>query len=212
MIARYLKLGIVIMVVGVAAAYVLFVVIPQQSYETAKAIGRDFREALQFTPEVTVKNTIVLNQQSAILELATLSQNFQHRYSWTNTWMGSTKQIEIAGTFHAKCGFDLQKKFSIHLEGEKAIVYLPEVEVLSVEPLGDMTFRDESGYWNWVNEVDRARATNAFITDARSYAEQTSFTDDSKKATEDKLRELLKAHVEDVTFVYAERTKTEQGM
>jgi hypothetical protein len=202
MIARYLKLAIVLLVIGIIAAYVLLVIIPEKSYETARSIGRDFKEAFQFTPEITVKHTIILNQQTAILELATLSQNFYHRYTWTNTWAGSTKQIDIAGTFEAKCGFDLQEKFSIHLEGSRATVYLPEPKILSVESQGNMTFRDENGYWNWLRDEDRARATNAFITDARRYAERAAFIENSKAATEEKLQALLKPYVNEVTFVY----------
>lgn len=204
MISRYLKLAIVIIVVGTIAAYVLLVIIPKQSYNTAKAIGKDFSEAFQFTPEVKVRNTIVLQKQTAILELATLSQNFQHRYSWKNAWMGSTKQIEISGSFEAKCGFDLQKKFSIVLENDKAIVYLPDPKILSLEPHADLTFKDENGYWNWVNENDRTAAVNAFISDARNFAGQAAFIQDTKKVTEEKLRDLLKSHVDEVDFVYEE--------
>lgn len=205
MISRYLKLGILLVVVGTIAAYVLLVVIPKRSYETAKSIGKDFSEAFQFTPEVKVHNTIVLQQQTPILELATLKQQFQHRYNWTNTWMNSTKEIQIDGTFEAKCGFDLNKKFSIEINNNKAMVYLPEPNVLSVEPAGDMTFRDENGYWNWVNEQDRTNAVNAFITDARTYANQASFVQETKKATEEKIRDLLKAYVDEVEFIYEER-------
>jgi len=204
MISRYLKLTILIIIVGTIAAYVLLVIIPKKSYDTAKAIGKDFREAFQFTPEVKVQNTIVLQQQTAILELATLAQNFQHRYSWKSSWMGSTKQIEITGSFEAKCGFDLQHRFSIVLEGDKIFVYLPPPKILSLEPKGDMTFRDENGYWNWVNEEDRANAVNAFVTDARTYAEQASFISDTKKITEEKLRDLLKTYADEVVFVYDE--------
>jgi hypothetical protein len=212
MIARYLKLIIALLIVGIATAYVLLVIIPEKSYELARSLGRDFSEAFQFTPEVTVKNTIVLNQQTAILELATLSQNFQHRYTWTNTWMGSTKQIAITGSFIAKCGFDLQKKFSIQLDGTTATVYLPEPKILSLEPLGDMTFRDDSGIWNWVSDDNRARATNAFITDARIYAEQATFLSSSKINAEDKIRDLLTPYADSVVFIYQDTPKLKQGM
>jgi hypothetical protein len=212
MIARYFKLTIVLVIVGMIAAYVLLVIIPEKSYNTARAIGRDFKEAFQFTPEIMVKNTIVLQQQTAILELATLSQKFYHRYAWRNTWAGSTKQIDITGTFEAKCGFDLNEKFSIHLEGDAITVYLPQPKILSVEGQGDMTFRDENGYWNWVRDDDRARATNAFITDARKYATQAPFLHDSKKYAEEKVRTLLKPYADSVIFVYPERAIQKQGM
>jgi len=205
MISRYLKLGILLIVVGTLAAYVLLVVIPKQSYETARSIGKDFSEAFQFTPEVKVRNTVVLQQQTPILELATLKQQFQHRYNWSNTWMNSTKEIQVDGTFEAKCGFELNEKFSIEIDNKKATVYLPEPKVLSVESFGDMTFRDENGYWNWVNEQDRSNAVNAFIIDARTYANQSSFVQETKKVTEEKIRDLLSVYVDEVEFVYAEK-------
>lgn len=205
MISRYLKLGILLIVVGALAAYVLLVVIPKQSYETARSIGKDFSEAFQFTPEVKVRNTVVLQQQTPILELATLKQQFQHRYNWSNTWMNSTKEIQVDGTFEAKCGFELNEKFSIEIDNKKATVYLPEPKVLSVESFGDMTFRDENGYWNWVNEQDRSNAVNAFIIDARTYANQSSFVQETKKVTEEKIRDLLSVYVDEVEFVYAEK-------
>lgn len=212
MVARYLKLILAVLIVGILAAYILLVIIPEKSYELARSIGNDFNEAFHFTPEVTVRNTIVLHQQTTVLELATLSQNFQHQYSWTNTWMGSTKQIFITGSFEAKCGFDLQKKFSIQLDGTTATVYLPEPKILSIEPQGDISFRDESGIWNWVSDEDRARATNAFIIDARAYAEHADFVHDGKEKAEEKIRALLKLYADSVIFVYQDTPKLKQGM
>jgi hypothetical protein len=206
MISRNLKLLIALIIVGTIAAYLILVTIPtqlaQRSYEAAKTLGEDFRKAFQFTPEIIVNNTIVLNQQASVLELAVLSQNFEHRYTWTNTWMGSTKQVFISGTFVAKAGFDLNEKFSIKLENDTAYVTLPEPIILSVESQGDIVYRDEQGIWNWVSPDDRTKATNAFITDARSYAERAAFVQDTKSKTETQLKELLKPYAQDVVVQY----------
>lgn len=195
MISRNLKLLIALIVVGAIAAYVVLVTIPtqlaQKGYEVAKTLGEDFRNAFQFTPEITVNNTIVLNHQTPVLELAVLSQNFEHRYTWENTWMGSIKQIAISGTFEAKAGFDLHQKFSITLKDDKAFVLLPEPKILSVESQGDITYRDEQGIWNWIDPDDRTAATNAFINDARKYSEQAAFVQDAKLKMEERLNALL---------------------
>jgi hypothetical protein len=208
MISRNLKLLIILVIVGALAAYVVLVTIPtqlaQRSYEAAKTLGEDFRNAFQFTPEITVNNIIVLNQQTPVLELAVLSQNFEHRYMWENTWLGSTKQIAINGTFEAKAGFDLHQKFSITLKDDKAFVLLPDPKILSVESKGDITYRDEHGFWNWVDPDDRTAATNAFINDARRYSEQASFVQDAKSKMEERLRALLQPHVKGVVIQYRE--------
>ena len=204
--SRTLKLLISITITASIAAYAVFVFIPTQvakrGYRAAKAVGEDFRKAFQFTPEITVNNTIVLNQQTALFELAVLEQSFEHRYVWENSWLGSTKKIFISGTFEAKAGFDLHKKFAITLRGNKAHVTLSEPEILSVESLGNIEYRDEQGIWNWVDMDDRTRATNAFIRDARRYAEQARFVNDAKKEMEAQLEVLLDPYVDDILVEY----------
>jgi hypothetical protein len=206
--SRNLKLLITLLIVGTVAAYVAFVTIPTQlarrSYDAAKALGDDFRRAFQFTPEVKVNNTIVLNQQTPVLELAVLSQRFEHRYVWENSWMGSTKKIFITGTFDARVGFDLNRKFSITLRDDKAFVAVPAPETLSVESQSDMTYRDEQGVWNWVSVQDRTRATNAFISDARKYAEKAAFVQDAKRRLEERLKTVLKPYADEVVVDYTD--------
>lgn len=206
MIARNLRLLIALIIVGTIAGYVVLVTIPTQlarrSYEGAKSLGEDIRKAFQFTPEVSVNNTIVLHQQTPVLELSVLSQNFEHRYVWENSWLGSTKKIFITGNFSAKVGFDLRRKFSITLRDDKAYVSLPQPQTLSVESHGGITYRDEQGIWNWVSVQDRTRATNAFIADARRYADQAAFVREAKIKMEERLQELLKPYADEVIIDY----------
>jgi hypothetical protein len=208
--AKIILITILLITLSITA-YVLIVVIPAQlaerSYEGAKKIGRDISEAFQFTPEITVNNTVVLQQQTPILELATLSQKFQHQYNWTNTWLGSTKEISITGSFEAKAGFDLNKKFSIKLDDEKAVVTLPKPQLLSIESLNDVKFEDENGIWNWVEMEDRSKALNAFTGDAKKYAEQAQFIIQARDSMEKKLTEILKQHGKAVTIQYSEEQR-----
>jgi frataxin-like iron-binding protein CyaY len=206
MIARNLKLLIGLIIIGTIATYIVLVTIPSQlakrSYEAAKTLGEDFKKAFQFTPQITVNNTIVLNQQTPVMELAVLSQNFEHRYQWTNTWLKSKKQIDITGTFEAKAGFNLDNNVSITLTDDQAVVHLPQPTILSVESQGDIVYRDADGFWNWVNPEDRSNATNAFIQDARRFSEQATFVQDAKIKIEEKLREILKPYAKEVVIVY----------
>lgn len=204
--SRNLKLLIALIVVGTVAGYVIFVTIPtevaRRSYDGAKTLGQDIREAFQVTPEIKVENTIVLNQQASAFELAVLQQDFEHRYTWINSWLGSTKKIYISGTFKAKVGFDLHKKFSITLRDDNAYVTLPQPVTLSVESLGDITYRDEHGIWNWVDMDDRTRATNAFIRDARRFAAQADFVGDAKPEMESRLHDLLDPYADEIIINY----------
>lgn len=206
MISRNIKLLIALIVAGTIAAYVILVVIPTQlserAYKAAQILGEDFRKAFQFTPEVVVDKTVVLNQQTNLFELAVLSQNFEHRYTWTHSWMGSTKKINICGSFDAKVGFDLHEKFSVTITEDKAIILLNEPKVLSVESKGDIQYRDENGIWNWVDLDDRTQATNQFIKDARTYAEQAAFKRDAKAKMEERLKAFFKSHDKEVEIHY----------
>ena len=188
-------------------AYLLLIYIParvaQQTYDGAKQIGRDIADAFKITPEITVNNTVVLQQQTPILELATVSQKFRHHYDWTNTWLGSTKKINIQGTFEAKAGFDLNEKFSVDISADRAIVTLPQPKLLSLEPSGDVQFMDENGVWNWVDAADRSRAMNAFTRDARRYAQEGKFVAQAKTEMEKKLREIFLHHDMQVEFRYS---------
>ena len=206
MISRNLKLVIVLIIVGTLATYVVLVVIPtrltERTYQAAKVLGDDFRKAFQFTPEVIVDKTVVLNQQTDVYELAVLSQSFEHRYAWTQSWLGSTKKIAITGSFEAKVGYDLHEKFTLTITDEKVIVSLNEPKVLSVESKGDIQYRDENGIWNWVNVNDRTEATNTFIKDARVYAEQAKFVQNAKSKMEERLKEFMKPYGKEVEVRY----------
>ena len=207
---RKIILVILLLITLCIAGYVFLVIIPrhavEQTYAGAKKIGKDLQEAFQFTPEITVNNTIVIKQQTAILELATMSQKFHHRYQWSNTLMGSKKEIEIDGTYEAKVGFDLNEKFSIHIADGKASVVFPEPKLLSLESLGDIRFQDQHGLWNWINEEDRSKAINAFTTDARTFAEQADFTQEAAAVMQKKLLEILRPHVDAVEITIGTTT------
>lgn len=197
----------VFLIIVSITAYVLLVFIPsriaEQTYDGARQIGRDIANVFRVTPEITVNNTVILQQQTPILELATVSQKFKHDYDWTNTWLGSTKKINISGTFEAKAGFDLHQKFSVQIDYNKAIVTLPQPKLLSLEPSGDVRFADENGVWNWVNAEDRSKAMNAFTQDARKYGQQAQFVEQAKVEIEKKLKEIFLRHDKLVEFRYS---------
>jgi hypothetical protein len=199
---RTIILVVILLITVCITAYVLLVAIPrrmtEQSYEGARRIGRDLKELFQVTPEISVNNKIIVQQEAEIMELASLSQKFHHTYTWRNIRLGSTKEIEVSGTFESKAGFDLNEKFRIQITDGKATVQLPTPRLLSLELLGDIEFRDEHGYWNWVNAGDRTRAINAFMQDARRHANETLNSKKVNESTAGKLAQIIRAHVREV--------------
>ncbi len=204
---RKLILIIVLLIVASASAYILLVYIParlaEKTYDGARQIGKDIADVFKITPQVTVNNTVVLQQQTPILELATVSHKFRHQYDWTNTWLGSTKKINIQGTFEAKAGFDLNERFKVDISANRAVVTLPRPKLLSLEPEGDVRFTDENGVWNWVDAADRSRAMNAFTRDARRYGQEGKFVAQARIEMETKLREIFSMHDMKVEFRYS---------
>jgi hypothetical protein len=204
--SRKIFLWIVLLLTICFSVYILAIVIPkkfaEQSYQGAKRIGQELGQIFGTTPEVRVNNTIVLGEEKEILELATLSQQFQHQYTWENKWLNSTKKIFITGQFKAKAGFNIDQNFRVSISNQHAIVMLPPPILLSLEPLGDYTFRDEHGVWNWVDNNDRAQALNSYTADAKRYAERASFVDGAKKNIEEKMMEVFSSHHMTVSFEY----------
>jgi len=203
---RRIILLIFLVVTCTLAGYIFMVVIPsrlaEKSYAGAKQIGEDLRKAFQITPEITVNNTVVLQQQTPVMELATVTQKFRHEYVWENQWAGSTKKITIKGTFVAKAGFDLNKKFRVDITGSQAVVTLPPPQLLSLTSQGDVTFEDENGLWNWIDTNDRTRAMNAFLEDARRFGETADFVADAQKTFESRVGEIFQSHGKTATVLY----------
>ncbi|RAW02831.1 DUF4230 domain-containing protein [Pseudochryseolinea flava] len=212
---RKIILLIILLITICCTAYFIVVYVPaslaRKSYDGAKEIGKDIRDLFHFTPEVKVNNTVVLQQQTPILELATINQTFQHRHEWMNTWMKSTKKITITGTMEAKAGFDLNQKFSIDIRDDKAYVTLPRAKLLSIESKGDIVFKDENGIWNWVDAADRSKAINAFTNSARDYAANANFIQESQKQVVDKLTQILQAHGKTVIIQFDDMPATTPG-
>ena len=72
-----------------------------------------------------------------------------------------------------------------------------------IESKGDISYRDENGVWNWIDQEDRTRATNAFLRDARTYATRAGFVQDAKDQMEKRLRLLLQPYAKEVMIEYA---------
>lgn len=206
---RKIILYVLLLVAVTASAYMLIVVIPSRladnAYKGARRIGDDIRKALQFTPEVTIKNTTVLEYEKEILELALVNRSFRHNYEWKNSWMGSTKNISISGMFEARVGFDLSRKFVLEITDDNAVLRLDRAQLLSLTPSGEVTYRDENGIWNWVNNEERNAALNAFFTHARKNAVTPELLVKAEKEMERRITEIMNGHGKQVSFEYSER-------
>jgi hypothetical protein len=194
-IAAGLLLALVAAVLAVR--YVL-----QAPFRLAGAVADDFRATFNFTPQVKVDQTIVLEQTSSILELATVQRDVYIDHTWAHTWLGSTKSIQIQAVFHAKAGFDLRKPFTVTIgSGHREITAsMPPPELLSIEMISYRLLRDESGWWNRVSEQDRESAIRAVVEAARTKAVAAGILDSARSSVEDRLREIAARNGSQMVF------------
>jgi hypothetical protein len=118
--------------------------------------------ALGITPHVTVNGLTVIEQRTEIAELAVLQQSVFKEYSWSHTWLGSTKTLVLRGEFIAKTGLNLKEPWSLAVETSKTAqanaltLVLPPARLLSLE----MKLPREQGRERLLEQRHRPRPRN----------------------------------------------------
>lgn len=186
-------MGIVAILLFVAGTFVAYRLLIQAPAELAQATADGFRSLFQVTPRVTVNETVIIEQTSSIIEIATVSRPLLVDHEWSDTWLGSTKSLRVRGTFTAKAGFDLKKPFEIVVGSSplRVTARLPRPELLSLQMDSFEILRDESGWWNRLTEEDRTKAVTTLQSVARDKAEGSGILDEAQRSAHNRIRELV---------------------
>lgn len=186
-------LGIVIVVLFIAGTLMAYRLLVQTPMELARATADGIRTMFQMTPRVTVNETVVIEENIPILEVATVSRALWVDHEWTHTWLGSTKTLHVQGTFTAKAGFDLHQPFDIRISSSPLTVTarLPAPRILSVQMDSFRVVHDENGWWNRLNATDRTEAVTSLQVIARSRAEQSGILAEVQRSAEERIRTLV---------------------
>ncbi len=189
---------------GTVVAYRLLIHAPA---ELARATADGLKTMFQVTPRVTINETVIIEQSSPILEVATVSRPLLVDHDWSHTWLGSTKILHVRGTFTAKAGYNLKRPFDIEIIPSPLSVKarLPEPELLSMQMDSFVVLLDENGWWNRLSEEDRTNAVRTLQSTARSKAERSGILEEVRRSAEDRIRELVERNGALVTFEPAER-------
>lgn len=189
---------------GSLVAYRLFVQAPA---ELARVTADGIRSIFQVTPQVTVNQTIIIEQASPILEIATVARPMLIDHEWSHSWLGSTKTIRVRGTFTAKAGYNLKEPFAITITRDplQVTARLPEPRLLSVQMDSFAVVTDESGWWNRITAEDRSRAVTTLQALARTKAESSGILHDVRAGAEDRIRELVERNGAAVIFATPEK-------
>jgi hypothetical protein len=175
------------------AVYVIFVKVPTDlAHNAAEGIRRNFN----VTPEVRLNETVVVQQSSPILELATVSKSLMVEDTYTHTFLGSTKVLVVRGIFTAKAGYDLKQRFLLRITTNptKITAEFPEPKLLSLEMTRYEVVRDESGWWNYITHEEREVAVNRLQEKARQQVLASGLLHDAQTLMENQLHTLLGAH------------------
>jgi hypothetical protein len=168
------------------------------AHKTAEGV----RQAFDVTPQVRANETIVIEQNTPILEVATVSREMFINHSWQQTWMGSTKTIQIQGVFTAKAGFDLREPFRIDIEKKPlhVVARVPPPKLLSIEMREYKVLKDENGWWNSVTPQDREEAVRQIRAEAIDKAEHSGLLEESQASVEARIREIVERNGSTAVF------------
>lgn len=195
-------LGIIAAVLLIGASLVAYRLFVQAPAELARVTADGIRSIFQVTPQVTINQTIVIEQASPILEIATVSRQMMIDHQWSHSWLGSTKSIHVRGTFTAKAGYNLKEPFAITITRDpmRVTATLPAPRLLSVQMDSFAVVTDESGWWNRLTEEDRSQAVTTLQTLARSKAGSSGILEDVRTSAEERIRELVERNGAEVLF------------
>jgi len=196
-------LAILLFIGGILVAYRLLIEAPAK---IAHATAEGLRTLFQVTPRVTVNETVIIEQTSPILEVATVTRPLLVDHEWSHTWLGSTKTLHLQGIFTAKAGYDLHKPFEISISSSplRVTARLPYPQLLSMQMDSFVVLQDENGWWNRLTEEDRTNAMTTLQSLARQKAEQSGMLEEVRRSAEERIRELVERNGAVVAFEPAE--------
>jgi Protein of unknown function (DUF4230) len=160
--------------------------------DTAHRMAEGFKNVFNFTPRITVNGTTVVEQANPVVELATVQQDLAVDYSWSQTWLGSTKTMQLRGTYKAKAGFDLRDPFRVAVDASRITASMPAPKLLSMEMTTYKIVADENGWWNSINSQDRENAITGMQAEARMKAAQAGLLEEAKSKLRQELAEAMK--------------------
>ncbi len=148
------RLTLLALAIALAAAslYYFLFKLPQEhlqkafvaTKETARKIADEFQRAFGFTPEIFVRDSVVIGAASPILELATVSTPIVAETSFGEKDALTSYSVVVKGNYLVKAGYDLRKRFRITVTEQGISAEFPEPEILSVELL-DYKILNEGG-------------------------------------------------------------------
>ncbi len=195
-----IAVGVGLIIVAVTIGF--YVVAVKAPSDLARNTADGIRQFFDFTPQVRIDQTIVIEQTTPILEVATVSREMMVDHSWQQTWMGSTKTIQVQGVFTAKAGFDLRQPFRIDIEKRPlhVVAWVPPPKLLSIDMKEYKVLKDEDGWWNSVTRQDREDAVRQIRAQAVEKVKNSGLLAEAQASVEARIREIVERNGSTVVF------------
>lgn len=173
--------------------------------DSAREIAEQIAAAFQVQPKVIVGHTTVIEQRSEVLQLVTLEQILTERRRTDESWLLSTKTLEVEADFIVRVGFDLTEPFIVQIDESTGglRVTLPPPKILSTEVRDVRFLRDENGLWNPLTGDDRERALRDLRLRVAARARTGDLLAQARANAEKRLTDLLARSGRPVRFVPA---------
>ena len=153
----------------------------------AKETASEIKNGMNLNGRITVGKTVISEGNRDITELTVRELTFTHTYAWTHDWAGSTKKLEVKGTFKGKAGYDLTGRWAdpkslwgidVAEDGKMITARVPQPSILSVEMTNYEIIKDDDGLWNKISKEDRQLAVNGLQQGARTEIEKTGILEE----------------------------------
>ncbi len=196
-------LFVLLIVAAGIGSYIILIKVPT---DLATATAEGIRNAFHVTPQVRINQTIIIEQNTPILELATVERQLLVDYSWSHTWLGSTKTIRLQAVYTAKGGIDLREPFrlTIHRSPLRVEASLPPPKVLSLTMDSYKVLEDDSGWWNRISLADRDSAMSQLQNTAIAQVTSSGLLEEVRRTLRERIVEIVKRNNAVVEFDPAE--------
>jgi len=167
------------------------------------------QQVFQVAPQIQVQSKVIQLQTAPILELALIERDFHLTNIWKGQWLRSEKELKVSGSYTAKAGFDLEKRFEVEVnESDRQVyLYLPAPELLSVDLSDNLELEGKSGLWNRITDVDRNLVMNDFRRGAEAQALASDLVAETRKEAEKRLRQALSDEPWELVILFSESDK-----
>lgn len=167
---------------------------------TVASVRDAFAQVFKIQPQVTVNQRVVLTQTAPIAELAVVSKEElvtlgfkQHLEVLSYQLPMTEKTLSVEAVYRIKAGFDFHEPFQVTIDPVTHHIQasLPHAKILSVEQIGNLTYKDEDSTLNRTTPAEREKLLNDLNALAHSQAEASSLKTDAENQVASRLQEIL---------------------